>query len=59
MPDNSTILRFDGTVAPNLRKAATTSFTQSVGFTVMLVTAGCGGAGLYLASASHVVLLEP
>jgi SNF2 family DNA or RNA helicase len=57
--DSTTVFRFDGTVAPKLREAVKTSFNQSVGFTVMLVTAGCGGAGLNLASASHVVLLEP
>lgn len=59
MSDDSTVLRFDGTVNPKLRESVKTSFNQSSSFTVMLVTSGCGGAGLNLASASHVVLLEP
>lgn len=59
MSDGSTVLRFDGTVKPSLREDVKTSSNQSTGFTIMLVTAGCGGAGPNLASASHVVLLEP
>lgn len=59
LPDIRRVHRFDGTVDPALREGVKSAFAQSQGFAVMLVTAGCGGAGLNLASASHVILREP
>lgn len=56
------VLRFDGTVDTDLRQTVKARFKHadaSERATIMLVTAGCGGAGLNLASASHVVIMEP
>ena len=55
------VFRFDGTVAPSLRQGVKSSFSNASGskIAVMLVTAGCGGAGLNLESANHVIIVEP
>ncbi|KAK1813292.1 hypothetical protein LTR12_012355 [Friedmanniomyces endolithicus] len=53
------IERLDGTIDGPARKAVQSEFVQYPEGMVLLITAGCGGAGLDLTAASHVVQCEP
>jgi len=53
------IERLDGTTDGPARKAVQSEFVQYPEGMALLITAGCGGAGLDLTAASHVVQCEP
>ncbi|KAK0315416.1 hypothetical protein LTR01_000714 [Friedmanniomyces endolithicus] len=53
------IERLDGTVDGPARKAVQSEFVEYPEGMVLLITAGCGGTGLDLTAASHVVQCEP
>ena len=58
--DDTLVLCFNGTMDGNERVAAGYSFYKSqYRQTVMLITAGAGGAGLYLRPASVIIQTEP
>ncbi|KAK5171130.1 uncharacterized protein LTR77_004274 [Saxophila tyrrhenica] len=53
------IFRYDSSVQDKHRVGVVEQFGRHEGPAVMLITSGCGGAGLNITSASFVVLCEP
>ncbi|KAF4982522.1 hypothetical protein FZEAL_1873 [Fusarium zealandicum] len=56
---NINFLRLDGSMAQKGRAAVLNDFTESKGFTVLLISLRAGGVGLNLTSASRVFMMDP
>ncbi|KAH7307999.1 SNF2 family N-terminal domain-containing protein [Stachybotrys elegans] len=56
---NIKFLRLDGTMAQKARASVLANFTDSKGFTVLLISLRAGGVGLNLTSAGRVFMMDP
>ncbi|QYT03261.1 Rad5p protein [Trichoderma simmonsii] len=56
---NVKFLRLDGSMTQRARAAVLQQFTESKGFTVMLMSLRAGGVGLNLTSAGRVFMMDP
>ncbi|KAK7420318.1 DNA helicase rad5 [Neonectria magnoliae] len=57
--NNIKFLRLDGSMAQKARAAVLAKFTETKGFTVLLLSLRAGGVGLNLTSAGRVFMMDP